>query len=756
MKIFIGGHKHTAVLAPESYRSLNDFYTQLIKDPPKGEKGGAYFTTASKIRVTKAVDNNLDGRDRNHYRRRNKTHLASWCVCIDGDSTTFNDKSCLPIGKVHKCLRQLNVNHIIYTTASYIPKTRNRWRCILPCNLSKRPDLKYWHKATVDRVYKILYKHGCSHLKRSTESFRLSNMWFLPVLSLDNKGIFKSYKFLEGKFIKPVSPDKIEKTIHIENEDYSTEQEIVDRILNAESPLHDSINKYIFGNIHDGRQPGAIKATLHGLTGAWDLNDSKLANYKKDIDRQVDAAYKKFSIAEDNDYWRNKKVKNSKIRIYTDYPDQGGMMENFVQFCMKWQRFPNRQIAVTAVRTIISTLGARVYTLENGKGVALTALITGRSTIGKSDIKKFFLWVMRKFQLLDVSQEFLGSIYYTSVKNLVDELKSKYSLLSIRTESGQTDKSAAGDMSRVMAYELEFSTESGIDGYIASGAQNDKIPALYSPAVTTIRESVAKIQSDADALNQSLVAGALGRRSTIIIDLIKQKKNRKRVKKLPKSIKKLITNLYELAANDNRKDCTKPLKKDLWTIVKIADDKFLEEKELIWLKKENNAAEIENDYESTFYGRLYERVPVYAATLAIADNPIKPIITNEHLNIAEKSLEAELYAHRQQEDFKVLAEPMDKLIMKVVETFTGSMAPYYKYYDKKLRQIAKSELSAGAMEWTALRHKLGRYINNLEVRDKNKLVMVLKNRLPAEDIIILSPEQTKEKFNHTRMTLQRI
>ena len=56
------------------------------------------------------------------------------------------------------------------------------------------------------------------------------------------------------------------------------------------------------------------------------------------------------------------------------------------------------------------------------------------------------------------------------------------SLLSVRTESGQGDKSTAGDMTRVLLYELELATESGSQGYVSSGGQNDKIPALFSQA----------------------------------------------------------------------------------------------------------------------------------------------------------------------------------------------------------------------------------------------------------------------------------
>jgi hypothetical protein len=752
-QVYIGDHKKTAVLKPIKITSLKEFYEKLIKIPFKGGKGGKYFTTADEITITLATFDAVDYKNKDNFRRSNRTHLSSWCVCIDGDKSIYSERTCIDPEIVHKILCDENINHIIYSTSSYKPHLDIfKWRCVISCPIPEGVYLRQQHRETVKSLYRLLQDKGCNELRESPESFTLSQMWFLPAVEDPETSPYLTYSYFNGKdYEYKVEVDYESKA---EKDNYSPEVDIVTRIVTGSSPLHESINKYIYGNIQDGRKPEAIKATLHGLTANWDLRNNKLRSYKNDINRLVVLAYEKFKNDDDNTiHWeeRNKEL----TRVFTDYPDQGGMMEEIVQCCLDWMIFPNRQIAVTAARTFISTLGARVYTLESGKGIALTALITGRSTIGKSNIKKFFLWLMDNFQLNKTSQEFLGAQYYTAVKNMVKDLNSKYSLLSIRTESGQSDKSTAGDMSRVMAYELEFSTESGSQGYISAGAQNEKIEALFSPGVTTIRESVAKIQSEADILNQTVVSGVAGRRSLILIDPIKGKKNLRPITEIPPKIRKLVLELYKIAAVNERKDCSKPLTKNLWITFKFNDKVFLHELEKKWLKLENKAATLENDFESTFYGRLYERVPAYAGILAVAENPLKPVITNEQLKIAEKSLLAELNAYNKQERTGILDDPLTRVFGEIEKMFIGSMAVHIKYYSNSLKKVGKIELKDGACEWTPITRKLQRYIKNLNEKEKEIFHRTVINRLAGMDIRLMTVKETLSKYGHKRRTFIR-
>ena len=751
VKVYYGISASSGTLQPLEAQDFPHFCEIFFNKCSEGTKDGPYFTTASKV---------------DELHRDNVNHLESHCVCIDGDQKVGDPKSCIEPKRVHEVLKRKDINHFIYTSFSHSPPDKHKWRLVVPCKITSLDE----HKATVAHLHKLLFDNGLNELVAVKESFNLSQLWYLP--RSKDPSVFQTFSHFTGKdfpthdqypnFWSLVpTPTKTKPEVNEPEPETTSYDEIIHNIETATHPIHDSINLFIYGSVKDGLPRWRILKDLNRMSEDWDLEveGGKLQGYKNDFERLVDTAIKKFSVEqpEYHSHWTEETEAFSNVpRIFTNYPDQGGMMEELVQCCLDWMVFPNRQIAVTAARAVISTLGARVYTFEGGKGIALTCLITGRSTIGKSNIKKFFLWLMDNFQLANTSQEFIGDQYYTSVKNMVKDVNDKTSLLSVRTESGQSDKSKAGDMARVMAYELEFSTESGAAGYISGGGQNDKIPPLFSPAVTTIRESVAKIQSDADAMNQSVVAGVSGRRSLVLIDVIKGNMNPSPITKIPKRIKDLIIKLYSKASDDRRKDCSQPLNPKLWVTFEYEDPKYMQQATLKWLECENRAALLEDDYESTFYGRLYERVPAYAGSLAIADNPDKPVITNRHLEIAEASLMAELNAHRHQETSGELDDPLSRLISKIEKVFHGSMVKELSWYKPALKKIGKKELQDGAMEWSPLSRKLRRYIAPLDRRDKDAFFRSLGIRLRAVDISILSNEETQERYGHKRMTLRRM
>ena len=61
-------------------------------------------------------------------------------------------------------------------------------------------------------------------------------------------------------------------------------------------------------------------------------------------------------------------------------------------------------------------------------------------------------------------------------------------------------------------------TQSGPQGILLSGGQNEKVKPAYSPAATIIKESVGDIQKIADSINMTSVTGEAGRFNHILID----------------------------------------------------------------------------------------------------------------------------------------------------------------------------------------------------------------------------------------------
>ena len=749
MVIHWGRHAKTAKLDRIELKSRQAFFDNFIRSPTEGKKGGPYITTASEVQLTeKHRYAKTDFRATDHFRRNNQTHLSSWCVAIDGDRRTDINGYCIPAKDASLALQKLNINHIVYTTASH-KDDKPKWRLFAFCNFGPCENLPLIHHATVTYLYKLLKANGCKLLKEQPESFVLSQMWFLPIATEH----YECYFYNGGNDLEPqVIDTKIPENSEINHSEYQTYEEIIDIIVKGESPLHATIGKYIWGAVKDGRSVAEITATLHGLTAHYNGNSKRLKDRKADIARRVEAARKKFM---EETYWEAP-PEDDNTRMYTKYPDQGGNFERLVQLNLKRMIYPNRPIAVTAARFQISVLGGRVYTGHTGKGLVQTILLTGRSTIGKSFVKKNSIWLFDHIHLNKYSYEFMGASYYTSVKNFVEDANGRYSLGSIRTESGQSDKSKAGDMSRVLMYELEAATESGADGFISSGAQNERVPSLYSPAITTVRESVAEIQNEADILIQTSVAGVEGRRSYVVADPKKKLPNDDIIQEIPKEDKEWLSELLALCLNDSRKKWDEPLNPELWIKWEFADMEYLRAKQRKWIEQENNSHKERDMYSTTIYGRMIERVPAYAALLAVCDNPKAPVITNEQIDIAEKSIVAEMRTHRQQHTNGDLIGPWGFLERKMQEIFSGDMQRHVNKYDKRLWDIARKELALGCMEWTPISRILQKCEEYRILKETRDFPRLFDQQAANWNIIAMKPYDTKNQFGHQRKTFKRV
>jgi hypothetical protein len=732
INIFIGDTLRSAVLRPFSVDSFKDFCFKYLNNPFSGEKDGPYFTTADEVQLT--VD---------HYRRNNATHSKSWVICIDGDKSVGDDESCVPLLEVHNILVKCNINHAIYSSYSHNAPYKHKWRLVVPCVLFGVEQ----HRKTVAGLYALLYKNGCKKLVVVRESLVLSQFWYLPrTYNLDR---FEYYDYHKGndfvaleaypqdwdlvpKDFKGVDSG-IKKTISGRKE-----ADMLAVLITGSSPLHATMNDYIYGKVKDGYSSDRLNDHMIALTSTWNMKDKRLKERSADISRLVETATAKFSNEHELPSEWNEEKEEENMRIYTRYPDQGGWFEYLVENCMLWMPYPNRPIAILACHSLVSVLGGRVYTFAEG-GIVLTAQLTGRSTIGKSFVKGWCTFALDQcgISLAKVSSRFTGSSYYTSVKNIVYELTEKESavgsILSIRTESGQTDKSTAGDMGRVMAAELEMSTASGRGGYISSGGQNEKVPALYSPACTTIRESVAETQQEADMVNSTSISGKEGRQSRVLADGLKPFLNENRLGELPPELLEILKSMYAYASDERRKDVKVAMPEDLWIDVLYEDKRYFMDKCKGWTTQENIAAKKKDHYVSTFFGRLGVRLPAYAARLAIMDNAHYPVITKLHIDIAEASLIAEISAFYRLKESGELDGPWAIVISKLVDSFQGDMTQR-----KSFLPSGKEMLKEGAVKWKQLRRVV-------EHREEYKLLSKqgyfhrqLDDRLKAENIHIVN------------------
>jgi len=274
---------------------------------------------------------------------------------------------------------------------------------------------------------------------------------------------------------------------------------------------------------------------------------------------------------------------------------------------------------------------------------------------------------------------------------------------------------------------------------------------LFSPAVTTIRESVAQIQNEADVLNASSISGTSGRRSHVLIDPIKAEPNENPITELSTEFKKLMVSLFKKASDERRKNIDEALPHDLWIVPQYKDPLKLRERAKDWLVDENKNALQESHFNSTFYGRLGERIPAYAARLAICENPDEPIITNEQIEIAEMSLVAEFTAHKGQRDSGELDPKWTKLVGIIKDLFRGDMS-----LNSTLARSGADVAKDGAADWTRIKDLIKHREEYKELSAKDGFHRFLKDHLAAENIVKLTKKEAFDLYGKRSEVFKRV
>ena len=195
---------------------------------------------------------------------------------------------------------------------------------------------------------------------------------------------------------------------------------------------------------------------------------------------------------------------------------------------------------------------------------------------------------------------------------------------------------------------------------------------------------------------------------------------------------------------------------NLWIEVPFEDPMYMRSRSNAWVDGENAAARVDDHITSTFFGRLHERVPALAATLAFADNPLKPVITIEQCKIAESILIAENKAQIALNNSGVLDGPWGALMKLIENVFKGKMSRHINLYvSKKEKESGKIELSKGAIGWSPLT----RYLQSKEpfkiIKERNNYRNEIFSRVSSFNVEVMPTAEVKATFGHGRLTLIR-
>jgi|GEM_PF-2288989 P4 family phage/plasmid primase-like protien len=147
----------------------------ILKSPPVGEKEGSYICA---------------GRFDNDYRNSKNMQYPHDFFILDGDSTLINNK---PVkgapdpALVHKALKELNLQHIIFSTHSNksVNDKYHRYRVLIPVQIASKDELE----ACINWVIAKLHNSGAM-LEDATENMTQGIPWFLPRVTKDNKDCY--------------------------------------------------------------------------------------------------------------------------------------------------------------------------------------------------------------------------------------------------------------------------------------------------------------------------------------------------------------------------------------------------------------------------------------------------------------------------------------------------------------------------------------------------------------------------------------
>jgi putative DNA primase/helicase len=159
-------------------KSWNELCDNL-KKPLTGKKEGSYICA---------------GRFDNNYRNSENMHYPHDFFILDGDSTLIDGKAVKGApdpALVHKVLKELNLQHIIFSTHSNksVSDDYNRYRVLIPASISSKDALE----ACINWVIVKLHESGVM-LENATENMTQGAPWYLPRVTKDNKD---SYYFAE-------------------------------------------------------------------------------------------------------------------------------------------------------------------------------------------------------------------------------------------------------------------------------------------------------------------------------------------------------------------------------------------------------------------------------------------------------------------------------------------------------------------------------------------------------------------------------
>lgn len=582
------------------------------------------------------VRGELDGK------RSNVNLSRAEVLVLDGDQSIDNENSAPNPKILHELLIEENINHFIYTTHSYNPPEKIKWRCVIECPMEDKGQLKPTLKVLFDFLESKEYQ-----LVNVKENWTWSQPWFFPNRDEDDgKFIFLSYlkgvPYLAQKSEVISTKDLLIKKTQTESFKYDPETSYRDNVaaIREGNSYYKELQNILYGMAKDGRAKDVIEADAEMLmlaSKAANPNHPEHEKWQKRFDliptyvqQAVDCEKEDVDFVDLSDI----EAKDSQI-LHSEVEFPPGLAGELCKNFYKMSPHPNEEIALVGGIGLISGIVGRKYNVL-GTGLNIYATLLADSGIGKSAIKDGINRALRASGIMQAGT-FAGASRFTGPKAIFEMLQNGMSRVCVIEEAGLINESQAGDTSGINRAMLDLYTSSGSGQYAGGENYSDSkqnIPVLASPALSIVNISTPKSYLAAMKNKGAELSGEIARMWLTRSLREKSYLNVDRKKDFDKDVRNRVNELIQFCMD--KQDPNKPDK-----VIDIEiQDVDLQKESNYWVDRENEYKSQGDTLRRTIASRAFIKTVKLAAIVSVFNGYSS--IDKDSFNWAKKAVEAEM------------------------------------------------------------------------------------------------------------------
>lgn len=614
---------------------------------PKKKKHDGYF-----------VRGELDGK------RCNANLAKADVLVLDGDQSTDNEESAPHPELLHELLKENNINHFIYTTHSYNPPEKIKWRAVIECEMVDKDQLK----PTLEVIFQFL--NECEFpLVNVKENWTWSQPWFFPNREEDD-GKYLYYHYFDGVpyLAEPAIKMKMTPTTtatKAPTHQYDADSSYRDNI----TAIRDGVSYYkelqniLYGMAKDGRAKDTIEADAEMLMLASKAANPDHEYHDKWLERFNNIpTYVQQAVdceKDDNNFVDLDDIKSKDddvIHAEVEFPPAlaGQLCQNFYEM----SPHPNQEISLVGAMGLISGIAGRKYNVI-GTGLNIYATLLADSGIGKSVIKDGVNKALLASGVMN-ARTYSGPSRFTGPKAIYESLMNGMSKVCIIEEAGLVNESQAGDASGINRAMLDLYTSSGAGQYAGGENYSDSknnIPVLASPSLSVVNVSTPKSYLMAMRSKGAELSGEIARMWLTRTLRDKAPLNTKRKKDFDKDVRNRINELIQFCMD--KQDMDNPSK-----IVDLGVDGIdLEAESNYWVDLENKYKSEGDNLRRTICSRAFIKTLKLAAIVSVFNGHDN--IAKEEFIWAKKAVAAEMQLIEQTFMYESTSD-LSELVMNVV------------------------------------------------------------------------------------------